>query len=190
MWHGTSVCRRTRDTCCPTFSSGAVTICFNDFSLSSIGFEHTIFWLFVWFFFFVPFDNFSLIWRRHHDRWRASNFDLCSALIWPLSSEGSLALHTYCETGHLLVMVISKDPWHSHSLPIVAVESSLPVLSRLGFEHSIFRLRGERSNPLRPTWCIQGEHSNRLRHRRGKRPFTSQIGQRVLEKLSMWKVRS
>ena len=25
---------------------------------------------------FVPHENFSLIWRRHHYRWRAANFDL------------------------------------------------------------------------------------------------------------------
>ena len=31
--------------------------------------------------FIVPLENFSLIWRRHHCRWRAANFDLCSALI-------------------------------------------------------------------------------------------------------------
>ena len=29
--------------------------------------------------FFVPLENLSLIWRRHHCRWRAANFDLCSA---------------------------------------------------------------------------------------------------------------
>ena len=29
---------------------------------------------------------------------------------WPLSSEGSLACHTYCDTGHPFIMVISKDP--------------------------------------------------------------------------------
>ena len=28
-----------------------------------------------------PLENFSLIWRRHHCRWRATNFDLCSALM-------------------------------------------------------------------------------------------------------------
>ena len=33
---------------------------------------------------------------------------------WPLSSEGSLACHTYCDTGHTFIMVISEDPWHSH----------------------------------------------------------------------------
>ena len=31
--------------------------------------------------FIVPLENFSLIWRRHHYRWRAANFDLCSALM-------------------------------------------------------------------------------------------------------------
>ena len=31
--------------------------------------------------FFIPLENFSLIWRRHHCRWKAANFDLCSALI-------------------------------------------------------------------------------------------------------------
>ena len=30
---------------------------------------------------FVQLENFSLIWRRHHYRWRAANFDLCSALM-------------------------------------------------------------------------------------------------------------
>ena len=30
--------------------------------------------------FFVPLDNFSLILRRHHYRWMAANFYLCSAL--------------------------------------------------------------------------------------------------------------
>ena len=31
--------------------------------------------------FIVTLDNFSLIWRRHHHRWWAANFDLCSALM-------------------------------------------------------------------------------------------------------------
>ena len=29
--------------------------------------------------------------------------------LWPLSSEGSLACHTYCDTGNLFIMVISED---------------------------------------------------------------------------------
>ena len=32
-------------------------------------------------YFIVPLENFSLIWRRHHYRWRVANFDLCSALM-------------------------------------------------------------------------------------------------------------
>ena len=30
---------------------------------------------------FVQIKIFLLIWRRHHDRWRAANFDLCTALM-------------------------------------------------------------------------------------------------------------
>ena len=36
---------------------------------------------FVCFEFFVQLEYFLLIWRRHHCRWRAANFDLCSAFI-------------------------------------------------------------------------------------------------------------
>ena len=32
---------------------------------------------------------------------------------WPMSTEGSLMCHTYCDIGHLNIMVISKDLWHS-----------------------------------------------------------------------------
>ena len=39
--------------------------------------------------------------------------------FWPLSSEGSSAFHTYCDTGHPFIMVISEDPWHSHVMPRV-----------------------------------------------------------------------
>ena len=38
---------------------------------------------------------------------------------WPLSSEVSLACHTYCDTVHSFIMVISEDPWHSHLMPLV-----------------------------------------------------------------------
>ena len=37
----------------------------------------------------------------------------------PLSSEGSLPCHTYYDTGHPFIMVISEDPWHSHLMPSV-----------------------------------------------------------------------
>ena len=77
--------------------------------------------------FFVPLEYFSLIWSRHHYRWRAAHFDLCSALV---SCEGSLACHTYCDMGNLFITFISEDPWHSHLMSsVLAVERSLPVLT-------------------------------------------------------------
>ena len=53
--------------------------------------------------------------RRHHygERLQILTFPRHS---WSLSSEGSLACHTYCDTGHPFIMVISKHPWHSHLL--------------------------------------------------------------------------
>ena len=74
---------------------------------------------------------------------------------WPLSSEVSLACRDYCDTGHPFIMVISDNPWHLHLLPSV-LQSSCHCfffldlnLSRLGFEHSAFRLLGKRPNRLR-----------------------------------------
>ena len=105
-------------------------------------------------FFFVPLENFSLIRTRHHCQWRTANFDLCLALMsWPLRSEGSLTCHTYCDTGHSFIMVISEEPWHSHILPSVWQWNVTTCfyylgLSRLGFEHPTFRKRGKRSSPL------------------------------------------
>ena len=64
--------------------------------------------------FLTPFENFSLIWRRQHFRWRIYNWH-----SWPLNSEGSFTCHIYCDTGKPFIMVISKDPWHSHLLPSV-----------------------------------------------------------------------
>ena len=41
--------------------------------------------------------------------------------LWTLSSENSLACHTYCHTEH------PDDPCHSHLVPsVLAVEQSLP----------------------------------------------------------------
>ena len=37
--------------------------------------------LFVCLWFYVLLQNFSLVWRRHHYRWTATNFDLHSALM-------------------------------------------------------------------------------------------------------------
>ena len=48
--------------------------------------SHEEFMYVSWFFYcvwgvFVPLENFSLISRRHHCRWRVANFDLCSVLM-------------------------------------------------------------------------------------------------------------
>ena len=78
----------------------------------------------------------------------------------PLSSEGSLACKTYCDTGHPFIMVISEDPRHSHLLPSVWYWS---------WHYLFLRLRsvaaGIRIPNLRP--ACGGKHSNPLRHRRG-----------------------
>ena len=50
----------------------------------------------------LPTREFSHIWTRHNYRWRAANFDLFNWHWWPLSSEGSLTGHTYCDTGRPL----------------------------------------------------------------------------------------
>ena len=96
--------------------------------------------------FFVPLENLSLIWRRHHYRWKLQNLTFARHL-WPLSSEGSLACHTYFDTGHPFIMVIPEGPWHSQLLP--SVGSGIVTtccydlgLSRLGFEHPTFSLAG------------------------------------------------
>ena len=53
---------------------------------------------------------------------------------WPVSSEKSLTCHIYCDTGQPFIMVISEDTWHSPVAERLAVELSLPVLSRPGIE--------------------------------------------------------
>ena len=78
----------------------------------------------------LPTREYSLIWRRHHNRWRTSNFDLCSA---PMATEqwGFFSLpHLYCDTEHPFVMV--NNPRTGTRAPVnerLAVELSLSVLT-------------------------------------------------------------
>ena len=56
--------------------------------------------------FFIPLESFSLIWRRHHYRWRVAKFDLCSELMaieqWGFFSVPLLLWHgTSVYNGHL-----------------------------------------------------------------------------------------
>ena len=60
-----------------------------------------------------------ILWRRHHCRWRAAIFFTYARHSWPLSSEGSLVCHTYCDKGHPFIMVIFEDLWLSHLLQSV-----------------------------------------------------------------------
>ena len=65
-----------------------------------------VYFLFVCLAFFVPLKNFSLIWTRHHYRWRAANFDLYSALMaieqWGFFSVPHLLWHgASIYNGHL-----------------------------------------------------------------------------------------
>ena len=91
-----------------------------NFYLLLLVFKFMYFIVFCLFGDFRPNREFSLIWRRHY-LWRATNFDLCSALMTS-NRESSLACHTYCDTDRVMqpfIMVISEDPWHSHLLPSV-----------------------------------------------------------------------
>ena len=81
------------------------------------------------FVFFVPLENFSFIWRRHHCWWRASNVDLCSALMairqWGFFSVPHLLWHgASVYNGHL------RGPVTLTSIAErLAVELSLPVFT-------------------------------------------------------------
>ena len=72
----------------------------------------------------------------------------------PLSSEGSLTWNTYCDTWHSHIIVISEDRdtqtfcRASCSGAGISCFNDLGV-SGLGFEHPIFRMRGDRSKWLR-----------------------------------------
>ena len=100
-------------------------------------------------FFPVPLENFSLFWRCHHYRWKAANFDQCSA-------------HIAIEQWGLLTPTVTRDTRLQWSTPRTsdthiycltfgsgAVTTCLNVLhlSRLEFEHPIFLFRGKRSTP-------------------------------------------
>ena len=64
-----------------------------------------------------------------------------------LSSEDSIVCHTYCDTEHLFIKIISEDPWHTFCRAVGSRTVTFCFydfgLSLLGFEHPHFRLRGE-----------------------------------------------
>ena len=80
-------------------------------------------------FFFVPLENFSIIWRRHHCRRRATDFGLCSTPKsieqWGFFSVPLLLWHgASVYIGHLWGPVVLTP-----TAKRLAVELSLPVLT-------------------------------------------------------------
>ena len=97
--------------------------------------------LFVCVEFIVPLENFSLIWRRHQCRWKATKFDLSSALM-------TIEKWGFFEVPHLL--------WHGSTLynshlrgpvtltpvaELLAVELSLPVFTTSGLSRAVIEPR-------------------------------------------------
>ena len=82
---------------------------------------YTIVCLFVW-----SFSShsriFSLIWRRHHCRWRAANFDLCSALM-------AIEQWGFFSVPHLL--------WQGVSVYNGGPVTLAPIAERLAVEHPL-----------------------------------------------------
>ena len=75
--------------------------------------------LFVCLKFIVPLErSFLLIRRRHHYRWRASNFDRGSVLI-AIEPCGFFNVPHLLWLGQPFIMVVSDDLWHSHLLASV-----------------------------------------------------------------------
>ena len=71
-------------------------------------------------------DVSRLIWRRHHQLWKATNFDTRHSAIeqWEF-----LNRHAYCITGQPFIIVISENPWHLHLLPSVWLYERLMSVS-------------------------------------------------------------
>ena len=61
---------------------------------------------------FGPTREFFTHWRRHHCRWKAAKFDLCSALM-------AIEQWGFFRVPHLLWHGVSEDTWHSHLLPSI-----------------------------------------------------------------------
>ena len=98
---------------------------------------------------FTPNKNFSLIYRRHNYRWKASNSDLWSVPT-AIDQWRSLSVPHLLWNGASFYNSHPDDLWHLHLLPSVWQWSCHYLflelfMSRLIIEHPTFRLRGERS---------------------------------------------
>ena len=67
--------------------------------------------------------------------------------FWPMFGSkaieqwGFFSVPIHCDTGHPFTMVISDDPRHSNQCRECHYLFNESILSRLGFEHSTFRMR-------------------------------------------------
>ena len=73
--------------------------------------------------FFVLVENFSLIYEDVTIAVEGLQILTFARHSWPLSGKGSLACHTYCDTRHPFIMIISEDPCNTHPLPSVKQRS-------------------------------------------------------------------
>ena len=74
----------------------------------------------------VPLENFSVTWRRHHCRWRAANFDLCSALM-------AIEQWGFFSVLHLLWHGASVYDGHLRGPVTLAIFPSVKQWSRIGW---------------------------------------------------------
>ena len=65
---------------------------------------------FVCLLFLRVFMSHSRIFHSNGDVTTASEISTYTRHLRPLSNEGSLALHAYCDTGHPFMIFISEDP--------------------------------------------------------------------------------
>ena len=106
------------------YGSNIMYFLFSKHTLSDIICKHYMLsYIISYFYFFIFFGKF-MIFKVLPFLDNAQNYVIFFILtyarhLWSLSSEGSLAGHNYCDTGHPFMMVISEDPRNSHLLPRV-----------------------------------------------------------------------
>ena len=105
---------------------------------------------------FVPPENSPFIWRRHHYRWRAAQFDLCAALM-------TIEQLEFCGLPHLL--------WHGatvHNGHLRGPLTITPITERMTLELSLpiftTKVCRDSDSNTQPSAC--GADANPLRHRR------------------------
>jgi hypothetical protein len=100
---------------------------------------------------YIPLKNFSLIWRRHHCRWRAANLSLCSALRAFEQGGGGLYRAT---------PAVSRDLGFSG-----LIQRTAPFSRLLRHMRGCGGSRGNTRQPKYVTGCISfacPEHSERI----------------------------